>query len=52
MSATTSPGRAYDQAKAELARIARRDGHESDAFIAANEAVVEAAKHISHWRAW
>lgn len=47
-----SKGREYDQAKADLDRIARRDGHESDAYLAANRRVAELSEQVPHWRAW
>ena len=40
----------YKPAKAELERISRRDKTETDDYLKANDAVVEAAKHVSWWR--
>ncbi|SDP87971.1 hypothetical protein SAMN04487905_111154 [Actinopolyspora xinjiangensis] len=40
----------YRQAKAELDRISRRDGYESDDYLTANQRVAEAAEHVPWYR--
>ncbi|MBQ0924610.1 hypothetical protein [Saccharopolyspora endophytica] len=40
----------YNKAKAELERVSRRDRTETDDYLAANDAVAEAAKNVSWLR--
>lgn len=41
---------AYKAAKAELERVSKRDREETDEFLAANHAVIEAEKNVPWWR--
>lgn len=40
------------EARAELERISKRDREETEDFLAANNRVIEAEKHVSPWRRW
>ncbi|MCI2423969.1 hypothetical protein MOQ72_41880 [Saccharopolyspora sp. K220] len=40
----------YEAAKAELEEVSKRDRAETDAYLAANDRVAEAARNVSWWR--
>ena len=40
----------HRKAKEELERVSKRDKYESDAYLAANQAVIDAEADVSWWR--
>ena len=41
---------AHRKAKEELERVSKRDKYESDAYLEANNKVIETEKNVSWWR--
>ncbi|MFJ3699517.1 hypothetical protein ACIPW9_36235 [Streptomyces sp. NPDC090052] len=41
---------AHRKAKDELERVSRRDRDETDAYVAANQAVIDAEQDLPRWR--
>jgi hypothetical protein len=41
---------AYKAARANLEHVSKRDREETDAYLEANQAVIEAEKNIPWWR--
>lgn len=47
---TTEARKTYRDAKETLADVGRRDRDETDAFLAANQTVIDAEQHLPKWR--